>query len=215
MTPRTAAEAHKLKLRAQRKRKLVDDLPDRNHFINMSDLAKAADMEQAADKFLAVPSPAPMRGTGGELVPPSSRDLPGMEEAVREPGYVAIEASIERIGLADRCGAFNLAFDAAESVRAENAYEQMLAHQTAAAHKMSLDLLAKAAQQRDFQSMASLCNAAARLMDASQKAMLTFHRLRTGGKQTVVVQHVQVGDGGQAVIAGAMNPGGAKTGGPV
>jgi hypothetical protein len=135
-----------------------------------------------------------------------------MEDAVREPGYVAIEASIERIGLADRCGAFNLAFDAAESVKAENAFEQMLSHQTAAAHKMSLDLLARAGQQRDFQGIASLCNAAARLMDASQKAMLTFHRLRTGGRQTVVVQHVQVSDGGQAVIAGAMHPGGAKTG---
>ena len=212
MIPKSAAEAHKLKLRAERKRKLVDDLPDRNHFINMTDLAKAADMEQAADKFLAVPTPASMRGTGGELVPPSSRGMGGMAEAVREPGFVAIEASIERIGLADRCGAFNLAFDAAESVKAENAFEQMLSHQTAAAHKMSLDLLAKAGKQVDVQGMASLCNAAARLMDASQKAMLTFHRLRTGGKQTVVVQHVQVSDGGQAVITGAMNPGGAKTG---
>lgn len=213
MIPQTSAQAHKLKLRAKRKRKIVDDLPDRNPGINLLDLAKADDMEQAADRFLAVPTS--MRGTGGEFVPPSSRDLPGMEEAVREPDYVTIQASIERIDLADNCGVFNLAFDAAESVKAENAYEQMLAHQTAAAHKMSLDLLAKAGKQGDFQGMSSLCNAAARLMDASQKAMLTFHRLRTGGKQTVVVQHVQVSDGGQAVIAGAMHPGGAKTGGAV
>ena len=214
MTPQTSAQAHKMKIRAERQRKIVNDHPDRNHGINLLDLAKAEDMEQAADKFLAVPA-IPMRGTGGELVPTSDRNLPGTEEAVRQPDYVAIEASIERIDLADRCGAFNLAFDAAESVKAENAYEQMLAHQTAAAHKMSLDLLAKAKQQHDAPGMASLCNAVARLMDASQKAMLTFHRLRTGGKQTVVVQHVQVSDGGQAVIAGAMHPGGAKTGGAV
>ena len=39
-------------------------------------------------------------------------------------------------------------------------------------------------------------------------------KLKAGGKQTVVVQHVQVSDGGQAVIVGQVTKhGGAGTGG--
>jgi hypothetical protein len=52
--------------------------------------------------------------------------------------------------------------------------------------------------------MARLSNAAARMMQVYQEAFLTLQRIRTGGKQTVVVQHVQVSQGGQAVIAGRL-----------
>ena len=52
--------------------------------------------------------------------------------------------------------------------------------------------------------MARLSNAAARAMQVYQEALLTLQKLRTGGKQTVVVQHVQVSEGGQAVVAGSV-----------
>ena len=52
-----------------------------------------------------------------------------------------------------------------------------------------------------------LTNAAARLMQAYQEALLTLQKIRTGGKQVVVVQRVEVSGGGQAVIAGSMNGG--------
>jgi hypothetical protein len=52
--------------------------------------------------------------------------------------------------------------------------------------------------------MARLSNASARMMQIYQEAVLTLQKLRTGGKQTVVVQHVQVSEGGQAVIAGSV-----------
>ncbi len=45
------------------------------------------------------------------------------------------------------------------------------------------------------------------MMQVFQEGLLTLQRIRTGGKQTVVVQHVQVSDGGQAVIAGSMKSG--------
>ena len=51
---------------------------------------------------------------------------------------------------------------------------------------------------------ARLSNAAARMMRIFQEGLLTLQKIRTGGKQTVVVQHVQVSEGGQAVIAGSM-----------
>lgn len=52
--------------------------------------------------------------------------------------------------------------------------------------------------------MARLSNAAARMMQVYQEALLTLQKLRTGGKQTLVVQHVQVSQGGHAVIAGSV-----------
>jgi hypothetical protein len=55
--------------------------------------------------------------------------------------------------------------------------------------------------------MARLSNAAARMMHVYQEAFLALQKIRTGGKQTVVVQHVQVSEGGQAVITGSVKSG--------
>ena len=52
-----------------------------------------------------------------------------------------------------------------------------------------------------------LAGAASRLMVAYQQGLVTLDRLRAGGKQTIIVQHVQVNDGGQAVVAGKVKPG--------
>ena len=42
------------------------------------------------------------------------------------------------------------------------------------------------------------------MMQVYQEGLLALQKLRSGGKQTVVVQHVQVSEGGQAVIAGSV-----------
>jgi len=207
MKPTTTAEAHLLKLRAKGSRARVRDFPDHNPTMNCWDLRAADDMDAAADALLALPA-IPETGTGGEMVPPKALGHIGTEDAVRRPDAVELQASIERVTLADQCGAFNLAFDAAESIKARNSTERMLAHQMAAAHKAALDLLAKSAQQRDTIEQARLANTAARLMDTYQRAMLTLARTRSGGKQTVVVQHVQVAGGAQAVITGTGGVGG-------
>jgi len=202
--PTTAAEAYRLALQAELKRLMAGDLDLRQA---THELRTAEAMDAAAKGFLSREKPTE-RGTGGELVPTNEVELWGHAEAVRRPDYVAVEASIDRVQLADQCGAFHLAFDAAETIEAKDATEQMLAHQMAAAHKMALDLLAQSADQRDTVEQARLANSAARLMDTYQRGMLVFHRIRSGGKQTVTVQHVQVGQGGQAVVAGAVNTGG-------
>jgi hypothetical protein len=46
-------------------------------------------------------------------------------------------------------------------------------------------------------------------MSVFQDGLLTLQRLRTGGNQTVTVQHVNVAPGGQAVI-GNVQAGGSK-----
>ena len=53
-----------------------------------------------------------------------------------------------------------------------------------------------------------LAGAIARMNGSYQSGVLTLQKLRTGGRQTVVVQHVNVNDGGQALVAGEMAGGG-------
>jgi hypothetical protein len=98
----------------------------------------------------------------------------------------------------------------------------MLAHQMATAHHLAMTMAAKAndfaggikswdtttRQQVQSIEAARMAGAAARMMETYQRGLLTLERLRNGGRQTVVVQHVAVGDGGQAVVAGTMNQGG-------
>ena len=66
----------------------------------------------------------------------------------------------------------------------------------AATHRAAMKLTARSF---DFSSqaveMARLSNAAARMMQVYQEALLTLQKIRTGGKQAVVVQHVQVSQG--------------------
>lgn len=212
MKANTSAEAHLLKLKAKRQRMISEDRSSLGLSANHLGLMDA-DAKDAAANALLMLRDIPERGTGGELVPPTNRGLSGHEEAVMNPDYVSLEASISRVALADQCGVFDLAFDAAETIGAQDATEQMLAHQMAAAHKFALELLSKSARQKEPVEEARLVNASARLMDIYQKGMLTLNRIRTGGKQLVTVQHVQVADGAQAVIAGTLHTGGNHSGG--
>jgi hypothetical protein len=54
---------------------------------------------------------------------------------------------------------------------------------------------------------ARLTNAAARMFEVYQSGCLTLQKLKTGGRQRVIVQHVSVGPGGQAVVAGRVDRG--------
>ena len=54
-----------------------------------------------------------------------------------------------------------------------------------------------------------MANASARMMDAFHEGRPSFAQaLRTGGTQTVTVQHVNVSEGGQAVVTGDIRSGG-------
>ena len=114
-----------------------------------------------------------------------------------------------------------LAVDTAESIQASNSIEKMMAHQMAAAHKLAMTFAGKAKELIEHKGSAwvedeapyaaeaaQVANASARMMDTFQKAALALHKLRVGGTQTMTVQHVNVSDGGQAVVAGGINQGG-------
>jgi hypothetical protein len=135
------------------------------------------------------------------------------------PGMLSASASRSRMELTGN--SLTLAADAAESIQPKSSLEKMLAHQLAASHRLGMlfaeqaaTLVCRPGTLNQFQSVEAsrLANAAARMMGAFQDGFLALDRVRRGGKQTVKVvhQHVAVGPGGQAVVAGNVKAGGRK-----
>ena len=89
----------------------------------------------------------------------------------------------------------------------------------ATAHELALKMADRSAQylqrqgNQDNQEAVRCINATARLMGAFNDSALTLQRLRTGGSQTVTVQHVTVANGGQAVIGNVQSGEGVPLGG--
>jgi hypothetical protein len=136
---------------------------------------------------------------GGEIVPPPSFGLIGLENALQEPDMLDCEVSVERTQLADKAGVFEMAIQTAEDAKAKGSIQKMLTHQMAAAHKHCMRLIAESNDQRDPMIKAKLSNTAVRLMEAYSKGALTLQKLQAGATQIVTVQHVSI-NGGQAVI---------------
>lgn len=146
---------------------------------------------------------------GGEILPSDPACSDPQELAIRdtlsEPNMISIDASAARLTSADDAGVLVSAVDAENSIQARNSFEKMLSHQLAAAHETAMRLLVRsAADGLPPVEQVRLTNGAARMMQAYNDALLTFQKIRTGGKQTVVVQHVTVSGGGQAVVAGEL-----------
>jgi hypothetical protein len=59
--------------------------------------------------------------------------------------------------------------------------------------------------QHDIAGQAKRLNAVARCMSAYQQGLLTLRKLRHGGHQRISVQHIQVCDGGQAIVGDVLN----------
>ncbi len=138
-----------------------------------------------------------------------------IRNTLKSPDSAAVDASIARTDLLlqDKADITALAVDAANSIDAENCLEKMLAHQMAAAHNAVMTMMDQAAgissqmsnrdpivcETSNIQAT-RLFNSANRLMKTFQQGLLTIQKIRNGGNQTVTVQHVNVSDGGQAVI---------------
>ena len=160
------------------------------------------------------PAPAEI-GTGGELVP----SAPELRDTVTNPDYVAVDASRDRLALANLAGVLELALDASDTVAPKNSLEKMLVHQLAVLHRQMMKLAARmddfvlpiTDHQQRSEEVCRLGLVVARLAASYQSGLLALQRVRSGGKQVVTVQHVHVADGGQAVIAAKL--GGKGTGG--
>jgi hypothetical protein len=136
---------------------------------------------------------------------------------------IAEDASLRRTDLLlqPSFNAVALGVDAADSIQASNSMEKMLAHQMAVAHEASLRFMnralsyeggGRAMREGDSVEACRIANTAARLMSVFQDGLLTLQRLRTGGNQTVTVQHVSIASGGQAVIGNVQTRGPKRMG---
>ena len=172
-------------------------------------------------------------GLGGELapldtymggpVPPTSGML---HNTITAPNCVTADASRERLELAHNAGALEMGIDAAETIQAANSLEKMLAHQMAAIHGATMRMTEQLnrciermapekhgsddgeARREGANVQASrLAGAISRMSGSFQQGIGTLQRLRSGGRQVVTVQHVNVNEGGQALVA-------AQVGGP-
>lgn len=202
-------DAQAMKLSATKIRHNIEDQANGSVDHQDSCLMIADNLDEVADAYLILDD-IPMRGVGGEFVQmtgdKSSVTCPPSEKIDR----VNTDASLDRLELVHKNGVLNMALDTAEAINASNAVEQMIAHQMAVAHRMSLDLMAEAGNTSDPLERCRLINTASKLMDTCQKSLTTIHKIRNGGQQTVTVQHVQVSDGGQAVVNGTANIRGAN-----
>jgi hypothetical protein len=187
------------------------------HGCSSADKVGEALLAQARAKL-----PDPERGTGGELLQ-QRRGSAYLYNSLDHPDFIAADASAQRMHLAKDAGALALGVDTADTIQAANSAEQMLAHQIAAAHSGAMRLMGQLTNMTLMQRTAvstddsanlritRLAGAASRLMLAFQQGLVTLDRLRAGGTQNIVVQHVQVNEGGQAVVAGKVR--GGKGGG--
>ncbi len=131
-----------------------------------------------------------------------------------EPSMLAADASLDRMKLARNADVLTMAVEAAENAKAQTAMEKMLAHQLAAAHSLSMEMFAAASNDlyryqkaRDL-NPAALADAArsgtvaARLVGAYAQGALALDKLQNGARQVITVQHIAVGEGGRALVAG-------------
>ncbi len=145
----------------------------------------------------------------GEAVPdPTNRVL---YDTLTVPNVAAVEASFGRSRLLLQIGPDMAAMgiDAADSIQATNSAEKMLAHQLAATHKTAMELLASKPDDNSV-VRAKRVNAAIRCVTAYQQGLLTLRKLRLNGPQRILVQYVNVNEGGQAVVGTVENSMGGK-----
>jgi hypothetical protein len=145
---------------------------------------------------------------GGEVIPQHSQEL---VDTLAAPNVVALDASAHRLDLVTRLGTdvAAMALDAADTMLANNSLEKMLAHQMAVLHSSAMTYAGQAALAQDQGRAVSMMNLALRSMETFQKGLVTIKRLRGTGEQRITIQHVNVGEGGRAVI-GQVNPAAVK-----
>src|SRR5215207_4931159 len=188
--------------RATHLRAKVAASPD--DLLNPCDLETAKRWEGRAFANL----PDTIQSIGGELVPADTDHRHGgsMRNTVADPSYITADASKSRLDLAFDAGVLETGLDAAETIEARNSLEKMMAHQMAAMHSSTMKLAAQLNRciermerehHPDLRERANvqgtrLAGAIARMSGSYQSGMTTMQRLRSGGTQRVIVQHVTV-----------------------
>ena len=133
----------------------------------------------------------------GEAVP---RESGYLRDTLSDPDIVAYESSEARGSMLHANDVVALAVDVANTARASNTHEKLIAHQVALAHKVAMTQAMRAQREHDPAMEIKRLQVSARMMAMAQQGVITLQKLKSGGTQNVVVQHVYVGAGGQAVV---------------
>lgn len=146
-------------------------------------------------------------GSGGEVV---SQEHAGLINTLTEPKVAALEASNHRTELLTMLGTdiAAMALDAADTIEADNSLERMLAHQMAAIHQMSMKMAHRANLTADPAVAVKTMNAAMKGFATYQGALSALRHIRGSQHQHIVVQHVNVASGGQAMVGSVSARGG-------
>ena len=177
------------------------------------------DMDEALE-MLKPESPPVIKS--GEVMPVDNEFGEGelaVKNTLDDPDWLHIDASHSRMERVLDAQCLDMAVDAAQSINAQNSLEKMLAHQMTACHDKAMKIMGKLDSEiqlfnnsfrntPDAVELQRLGNTAVRLMKCYQDGFRTFQKIRTGGKQIIQHQYVNIANGGQAVIAANMKTGG-------
>lgn len=123
-----------------------------------------------------------------------------LKDTLADPDIAAIESSLMRGQLLFGNDILALGVDVSNTAQAANTAEKLIAHEIALAHKIAMTQAKQAQHERDPNLEIKRLQLSARMMATVQQGVLTLQKLKTGGSQSIVVQHVHVEAGGQAVV---------------
>jgi hypothetical protein len=222
-----SADVAKMKLRAAEHRQAANRMQargDRVGTILERSIADKLDLEAdwALEPVLHTTGRV-TTGNGNEIAIGTKAMAPFVDTVRERPDMLAVDASRRRMELLDKGNALEIGLDAATTIRVQNSLERALTHQMSMAHVMAMELAAEAQDmlraykrsgyihQHLSVEAGRLLNGSARMMAVYQGGMLTIEKVRSGGTQSVVVthvnQHIAVGDGGRALVAGQVKAG--------
>lgn len=202
--------SHALKLQQIANRAQLQQLTGEHEWITPEQLEyKAAANQLMAEEILCANRVTLPLVSGGEAVNPK---VAGLVNTLNDPGVAAMEASNHRTDLLTSLGndIAAMALDAADTISAGNSLEKMLAHQMAALHQAGMQMLRRANLMEDHGVAAKCMGTGVKALTAYQGAIATLEKMRRDNSQHIVVQHVNVNAGGQAVV-GSVNTRGGGT----
>lgn len=90
--------------------------------------------------------------------------------------------------------------DAADTIQTRNSLETMPAHQPAATHAVIMEQVGQMPIHEEATANAKRLTAIAHCLTAYQQGLVTLKKLRQSGNQRIIVQYVDVSEGGQAAV---------------
>jgi hypothetical protein len=99
---------------------------------------------------------------------------------------------------------------AIDGIRPTDEIEAMLAVQMVATHETAMEMLSRAKQAESTSRFQEYGSLAVKLLRTYTAQVEAIARLRRSGEQRVIVQHVNVNEGGQAIVGAVNHPGGSE-----